>query len=58
MGLRKITIGVDWDDVLCDLNTRANELANRDLGLDLKLSDITSWENTGVHTIPYLHNTS
>lgn len=42
MGLRKITIGVDWDDVLCDLNTRAIELANRDLGLDLKLHDITS----------------
>ena len=51
MGLRKITIGVDWDDVLCDLNTRAIELANRDLGLDLKLSDITSWENTGKASV-------
>lgn len=51
MGLRKITIGVDWDDVLCDLNTRAIELANRDLGLDLKLHDITSWENTGKASV-------
>ena len=51
MGLRKITIGVDWDDVLCDLNTRAIELANRDLGLNLKLSDITSWENTGKASV-------
>ena len=51
MGLRKITIGVDWDDVLCDLNTRAIELANRDFGLDLKLSDITSWENTGKASV-------
>lgn len=51
MGLRKITIGVDWDDVLCDLNTRAIELANRDMGLDLKLSDITSWENTGKASV-------
>lgn len=51
MGLRKITIGVDWDDVVCDLNTRAIELANRDLGLDLKLSDITSWENTGKASV-------
>lgn len=25
MGLRKITIGVDWDDVLCDLNTNSVE---------------------------------
>ena len=51
MGLRKITIGVDWDDVLCDLNTRAIELANRDHGLDLKLHDITSWENTGKASV-------
>ena len=51
MGLRKITIGVDWDDVLCDLNTRAIELANRDLGLNLKLSDIKSWENTGKASV-------
>ena len=51
MGLRKITIGVGWDDVLCDLNTRAIELANRDFGLDLKLSDITSWENTGKASV-------
>ena len=25
MGLRKITIGVDWDDVLCDLNINSVE---------------------------------
>lgn len=51
MSLRKIAIGVDWDDVLCDLNTRAIELANRDMGLGLELKDITSWENTGKASV-------
>ena len=44
-----LTIGIDWDDVLSDLNARAIELANRDYEFDppLRLEEITTWENTG-----------
>lgn len=44
-----LTIGIDWDDVLSDLNARAIELANRDYGFEppLVLEDIKTWENTG-----------
>ena len=51
MSLKNITIGIDFDDVLCDLNTRAIEMANEEYGLNLRLSDITSWENTGKASV-------
>ena len=44
-----LSIGIDWDDVISDLNARAIELANREYGFEppLKLEEITTWENTG-----------
>lgn len=42
-----LTYGIDWDDVISDLNTHAIQLANGEHGLDLKLEDINSWENVG-----------
>ena len=42
-----LTFGIDWDDVISDLNARAIELANRDFNLNLTLEDINNWENTG-----------
>ncbi len=32
-----LTYGIDWDDVISDLNTHAIQLANGEHGLDLKL---------------------
>ncbi|GBU06141.1 guanylate kinase [Faecalimonas umbilicata] len=51
MSLKRITIGIDFDDVLSDLNSRAIEMANEKQGLSLMLNDITSWENTGKASI-------
>ena len=51
MSLKNITIGIDFDDVLSDLNSRAIEMANEEYGLDLDLKDITSWENTGKASV-------
>jgi len=44
-----LTIGIDWDDVLCDLNARAVELANKEYEFNppLVLEEIDTWENTG-----------
>lgn len=44
-----LTIGIDWDDVLCDLNARAIELANKEHEFNppLALEEIDTWENTG-----------
>ena len=46
MCLKNITIGIDFDDVLSDLNSRAIEMANEEYGFGLELKDINSWENT------------
>lgn len=51
MSLKNITIGIDFDDVLSDLNSRAIEMANEEYGLNLELKDITSWENTGKASV-------
>ena len=32
-----LTSGIDWDDVISDLNARAIELANRDFKLNLTI---------------------
>ena len=46
-----LTYGIDWDDVISDLNTHAIQLANGEHGLDLKLEDINSWENVGKASV-------
>ena len=43
MSLKNITIGIDFDDVLSDLNSRAIEMANEEYGFGLELKDISSW---------------
>lgn len=42
-----LKFGLDWDDVIAPFNDVAIALANEEQGLDLKLEDIDSWENTG-----------
>ena len=41
-----LTFGIDFDDVLCDLNIHAVELANREHPMDppLRLEELDSWE--------------
>lgn len=39
MSLKNITIGIDFDDVLSDLNSRAIEMANEEYGLNLELKE-------------------
>ena len=46
-----LTYGIDWDDVISDLNTHAITLANKEHALNLKLEDINSWENVGKASI-------
>ena len=46
-----LTYGIDWDDVISDLNIHAIKLANEAYGLNLKLEDINSWENVGKASV-------
>lgn len=46
-----LKIGLDWDDTIAPFNDVAVELANKKYHTDLKLDDITSWENTGKASI-------
>lgn len=49
--LNKLKIGLDWDDVVAPFNSIAIDMANKKYGLDLKLEDIDSWENTGKASV-------
>ena len=44
-----LTFGIDFDDVLCDLNIHAVKMANWDHPMDppLRLEELDSWELTG-----------
>ena len=44
-----LTFGIDFDDVLCDLNSHAVEMANWDHPMDppLRLEELDSWELSG-----------
>lgn len=47
--MKKLKIGLDFDDVIAPFNRLAIELANRDYDFSPKLSinELTTWENTG-----------
>ena len=48
--MKKLTIAVDFDDVLADCNRAALIRANQKYGMNLSIEDITSWGRTGNDT--------
>ena len=48
--MKKLTIAVDFDDVLADCNRAALVRANQKYGTNLSVEDITSWGRTGNDT--------